>query len=63
MAEMRRILFSLYAWCPRNPDGESTPEQHRKQFLVHHWYEGRMCCTAVEALPPEIIESRKLHGL
>ena len=43
-----RLLFVFYGWCPRNPTGESTLEQHRKQMLVHHWYEGRMYCTDAE---------------
>jgi hypothetical protein len=57
-----RILFALYLWCPRNPSGESTLEQHQKQFLYHHWYQGNAHCTAVEALPPDVLESRFLRG-
>lgn len=51
--EYRRILFSLYKWCPRNPSAPTSLEEHQSQFLVHHWYEGQMCCTSAEALPPD----------
>jgi hypothetical protein len=58
-----RIQFSLYTWCPRNPYGESTLEQHRNQMLYHHWFEGHACCTAVEALPPDVLEkARKVYS-